>query len=375
MELNKKIQELISEGETEKAIKALVEYAKDKNSHISQQAFLLSGQFKQWKRENSLGINKSSNELRRIELSIMELLEGYQSSANQAPTKLSTPPPPPVSTKEKSTNWMPVVIGILGVAVVALAFLYFSGDKSHKHNGTAVSSAGITATTGDTKPAKEEKETTASTGTTIPKEKESTEDSNPPKDKLSPPPTDVPEITPPPPSNIPAISKYKTIKLAGKTWMSQNLNEAADGSICYNEDSFNCTTFGRLYTFEAARKACADLGRAWRLPNNADWKTLTRAYGGALLDLEYDGKESFKQLSKGGSSNFNAELGGKRIYFSENQQFFFYDVNDIGYYWSDEDKNGSPDQARMYTFRGRDNTLLYEAIPKNDFISCRCVKD
>lgn len=359
MELNKKIKELISEGETEKALNTLVEYSKTKNSHIAQQAFLLSGQFKQWKRENSLGINKSSNELRRIELSIMELLDGYQSSSQASPAA-------PILVKEKSTNWMPMVIGILGFAVVALSFLYFSKDKSTPHNETSKTGE-VIAATGSTTPPEKQKEPITSTESTIPTEKE-------PEEKVTLPPTDVPQSTPPP-AKVSAISKYKTVPLAGKTWMSQNLNEPSAGSICYNENSFNCTTLGRLYTFGAAQKVCAKLGDGWRLPNNADWKTLTRAFGGALLDMEYDGKAAFQKLSKGGNSNFNGELGGKRIYSFNHQQFFFYDANDIGYYWSDEDKNGSPDKAHIYTFRGRDNTLLYETIPKTDYVSCRCVKD
>ena len=172
---------------------------------------------------------------------------------------------------------------------------------------------------------------------------------------------------------IPAISKYKTEEMSGKIWMIQNLNEATDGAICYNEDSYNCSIWGKLYTFKAAKNACTALGKGWRLPNNEDWKALTRSYGGAYGDLNSDGKQGYSLLSEGGSSGFKAKLGGKRIDLGN--FFGFYDAETIGYYWSDEVVNDNPNHAAMYTFRSSDNFLLYESISKEDYISCRCVKD
>ncbi len=171
----------------------------------------------------------------------------------------------------------------------------------------------------------------------------------------------------------PIISRYETAELSGKVWMIQNLNEATDGALCYNENSDRCSDWGLLYTFKAAKKACATLGEGWRLPNDTDWRALTRSYGGAYGDLNSDGKKGYSLLYKGGSSGFNATLGGKRINLGN--VLAFYDAETIGYYWSDQGVKDEPNHAAMYTFRSSDNFLLHESIPKEDYISCRCARD
>jgi len=70
---------------------------------------------------------------------------------------------------------------------------------------------------------------------------------------------------------------YRTVKIGNRTWMAQNLNYAADGSLCYDDRTPNCATFGRLYSLTAARIACP---AGWRLPDNEDWEVLLRAVGG-----------------------------------------------------------------------------------------------
>lgn len=96
----------------------------------------------------------------------------------------------------------------------------------------------------------------------------------------------------------PIISRYETAELSGKVWMIQNLNEATDGALCYNENIDRCSDWGLLYTFRAAKKACATLGEGWRLPNDTDWRALTRSYGGAYGDLDSDEKKAIRFCTK-----------------------------------------------------------------------------
>lgn len=63
-------------------------------------------------------------------------------------------------------------------------------------------------------------------------------------------------------------SKYRTIVVGSKTWMAQNLNFKSKGSECYDGNAANCALYGRLYTFEAATKACPS---GWHLPENDEW--------------------------------------------------------------------------------------------------------
>jgi uncharacterized protein (TIGR02145 family)/uncharacterized repeat protein (TIGR02543 family) len=74
------------------------------------------------------------------------------------------------------------------------------------------------------------------------------------------------------------INKYKTVKIGTQTWMAENLDYAIAGSACYNNRSSNCAKYGRLYTWDAANRACPS---GWHLSSDAEWTTLTYFVGGA----------------------------------------------------------------------------------------------
>ncbi|MEL7118191.1 MAG: FISUMP domain-containing protein, partial [Bacteroidota bacterium] len=69
----------------------------------------------------------------------------------------------------------------------------------------------------------------------------------------------------------------------GKRWMTKSLNVELPDSWCYENDPSNCNNYGRLYTLEAAKKACKSLGEVWRLPSKEEWTTLALSYGGIRI--------------------------------------------------------------------------------------------
>jgi len=94
-------------------------------------------------------------------------------------------------------------------------------------------------------------------------------------------------------------------------WMKQNLNVETADSWCYNNDPANCAIYGRLYTWEAAKKACQSVGK--RLPTRAEWEALVTAVGnkaGKKLkatsgwDLDGNGTNDY---------GFSALPGGSRV--------------------------------------------------------------
>ena len=64
-----------------------------------------------------------------------------------------------------------------------------------------------------------------------------------------------------------------------ETWMAQNLKyENSNGTrktSCFDNDSRNCETYGRLYNWAAALESCPD---GWRMPTKDDWAVIANLY-------------------------------------------------------------------------------------------------
>jgi len=97
-----------------------------------------------------------------------------------------------------------------------------------------------------------------------------------------------------------------------KVWMTANLNVDTSSSYCYNNAETNCRQYGPLYTWESAQRGCQSLGDGWRLPTDDEWRQLAKHYGGLGNDSTDKGEAAYTALLSGGTSGFNAVLGGNR---------------------------------------------------------------
>jgi len=100
---------------------------------------------------------------------------------------------------------------------------------------------------------------------------------------------------------------YKTVKIGTQTWMAENLNYETENSCCFNFNSDFCVKYGRLYTFEDAKKACP---AGWHIPSESEWITLRNYLGGNQAVNKIRGGP-FGLISKiANSSGFTGLAGG-----------------------------------------------------------------
>jgi len=109
---------------------------------------------------------------------------------------------------------------------------------------------------------------------------------------------------------------YVYVTIGEQTWMAENLAYEAKGSVCYGdgrvsvgfdtetmnwiyttitpaEIQANCETYGRLYSWETAKKACPN---GWHLPSNAEWKTLMNYAGGGDAGTKFKATSGWNDI-------------------------------------------------------------------------------
>jgi uncharacterized protein (TIGR02145 family) len=221
---------------------------------------------------------------------------------------------------------------------------------------------------------------------------------------------------------------YRTVKIGGQTWMAENLNYKTDSSWCYKNSASNCNAYGRLYSWNAAMKACP---AGWHLPSEEEWEELFRfvneehkhsSRGSDGSDGTYN--DAYKKLkSKRGWGNisfitsvdngngtddygFRAMPGGiflgqfskywcgfhpavsKICNYAEKLTGYYFSFHCAGIYgswWSSSNLNDIHSSwnsekhcIRTYTMSYNDNPRSYNPTGldgKTDFNSVRCLRD
>ncbi len=153
--------------------------------------------------------------------------------------------------------------------------------------------------------------------------------------------------------------KYKTIKIGNQWWMAENLNYyTSEGSWCYNNDSINCVKYGRLYTWETAKKVCP---RGWHVPSKEEFQIL-------IDEIENGIHNAYEQLLLNGTSGFDAVLGGC---FTESNTY--YDINVNGYYWTSS--KDYLDHIWYLNLYSENNNAFFYFKKEMNALSVRCLKN
>jgi len=153
-------------------------------------------------------------------------------------------------------------------------------------------------------------------------------------------------------------------------WTTANLKMNIPGSYCYDDKNENCRQYGRIYTWEAANRACPLLGEGWRLPANSEWWELTKLHGGMNTDTTIIRQRAYLSLLAGGTAGFNALLGGGRDLDGRYAR-----SNAHGFYWTSTSTESNNNTAYFYNF-AKGSKALYQQYDgeKERAFSVRCVK-
>jgi len=155
----------------------------------------------------------------------------------------------------------------------------------------------------------------------------------------------------------------------GRQWTTTNLNVNTSPSFCYDDTESNCDRYGRLYTWESAQRGCQLLGGGWRLPTDNEWRQMAEHHGGLGNESPEKGKATFRALLSGGTSGFNAVLGGNRSVDGKYDR-----LEAHGFYWTVSENNSTT--APFYNF-GKGSEALYRQPQgqKQMAVSVRCVRE
>ena len=161
---------------------------------------------------------------------------------------------------------------------------------------------------------------------------------------------------------------YKVVKIGTQTWMAENLNYNMDGSCCYGNAPANCSKYGRLYTWEAAKKASP---KGWHLPSFKEWMTLINYVGGEnIAGKKIKSSTGWQKTGNGlNAYGFSALPAG-----SKNDKGIFGLNGEVSDWWSATEydlKNAVSFMIGTY-YNGIIKNYL---SPKMNSYSVRCVKD
>jgi uncharacterized protein (TIGR02145 family) len=156
--------------------------------------------------------------------------------------------------------------------------------------------------------------------------------------------------------------RYNTVVIGTQRWMAENLNYQTDNDPCYANKLSNCETYGRLYSWKAAIKACPN---DWHLPSDAEWDTLVNFAGGAsTAGMQLKSANGWNGNGNGTNDHgFSALPGGSDFNYA----------GSYGYWWSASENNASHAYSRsIYSGSGNVNR---ESTGKAYLLSVRCVMD
>ena len=143
-------------------------------------------------------------------------------------------------------------------------------------------------------------------------------------------------------------NRYRTVTIKSQTWMAENMRLVTENSSCYDNDKKNCDSFGRLYSWNDAKKICPS---GWSLPKKAHYEILMDA--------------GIKNLCSGNDNyQFNILPGG-------NHSGIFSDIGKKAYFWTSTPRGNG---YAWYLQIGCNSSDFVSNLNSNK-MSVRCIKN
>ena len=150
---------------------------------------------------------------------------------------------------------------------------------------------------------------------------------------------------------------YKTVKINNEFWMAENLNFPIEGSYFYDNDLNNGEKHGRLYTWDAAMKACP---KGWHLPSDKEWDEMLDTLGGP--------EEAYSKIMFDGEAGLKLDFSGYKTVHGD-----FLSLDRAGDFWTSTDA-GDLNAWLRYVIHKKENVFKIIDDKRCGF-SVRYVKD
>ena len=160
---------------------------------------------------------------------------------------------------------------------------------------------------------------------------------------------------------------YPTVKIGSQCWLQKNMNYKTGSSWCYDDNSTNCDTYGRLYDWETALNVCP---KGWHLPSDVEWTVLTDYLGGKnVAGDKMKSTSGWKNNGNGtNTSGFTALPGGYR----GNDGYFSSLTYDALFWSSTESSSTNAWYRHLYCYY---QDVYRDYNYKTNGFSCRCCQD
>jgi len=191
-------------------------------------------------------------------------------------------------------------------------------------------------------------------------------------------------ITPPNPSG----KIYGIIGIGSQCWFSENLDEIPTHGVgsCYLGDNANCTTYGRLYNWDAVMSSSSASNgvpsgvqgicpSGWHVPSAGEFDILIDFLGGAEVAggklKSSSGLWAQPNLTDEISSGFDALPGGIRRCPGSSWQ----GIQDYTYWRTTSVTEANETLRTAYGVNAAESTVMVQEWETCRYLSVRCVKD